>query len=135
GPTTTTMRSNASSQLAIRWRSIGRPAIRYTAFGRRDFIRVPRPAARRTAVVIGGARTPPASSRRVGRAHRLLRHFGQVGGRVAKPVGAEGEPHRNLHRSRHDAGEPGAAVAGPAHLRRIVIELEAGELLAHEIAA
>ncbi len=50
GPTTTTMRSNTCSQLASRWRSMERPAIRCSVLGSADFMRVPRPAARITAV-------------------------------------------------------------------------------------
>jgi hypothetical protein len=44
------MLSNTCSQLASRWRSMERPAILCSVFGSADFIRVPRPAARTTAV-------------------------------------------------------------------------------------
>ena len=50
GPTTTTMRSNTCSQLRSRWRNMDRPAMRCSVFGRADFMRVPSPAARMTAV-------------------------------------------------------------------------------------
>ena len=50
GPITTTMRSNTCSQLASRWRSIERPASLCSVLGSADFMRVPRPAARMTAV-------------------------------------------------------------------------------------
>ena len=50
GPITTTMRSNTCSQLASRWRSMERPAILCSVLGSADFMRVPKPAARITAV-------------------------------------------------------------------------------------
>ena len=52
---TTTTRLNASMQLSARWRSMGFPAMGCSALGRADLMRVPSPAASRTAVIGRGA--------------------------------------------------------------------------------